>query len=248
MFTPTSARAEKNFAVTPGWDRMPTPTTETLPIRSSYSTSLKPISSLRPSSVAMAARPSVLGKVKEMSVREVADADTFCTIMSMLISVAATASKIRAAWPTRSGTPTIVIFASIMGDAGDDGLLHHGSFLEFGHPGPVLVRERRPYVHPDVLPACVLHAAQMQHLGPACRHLEHLLVTDVRDASSAGHDPRVGGVNAIDVGIDLAMVGAEGRRQRNRRRVRSAAAKRGHVLRVLRNPLEACDDDDVSLI
>ena len=35
MFTPASANAEKNFAVTPGWDRMPTPITETLPIWSS---------------------------------------------------------------------------------------------------------------------------------------------------------------------------------------------------------------------
>ena len=47
-----------------------------------------------------------------MSVRPVSTADTFCTIMSMLISVPATASKIRAASPTRSGTPTMVILAS----------------------------------------------------------------------------------------------------------------------------------------
>ncbi len=48
-----------------------------------------------------------------MSVREVSTADTFCTIMSMLISVSATAVKIRAASPTRSGTPTMVILASL---------------------------------------------------------------------------------------------------------------------------------------
>ena len=39
----------------------------------------------------MAVGPSVLVRVKEISVREVSIADTFCTIMSMLISVAATA-------------------------------------------------------------------------------------------------------------------------------------------------------------
>ena len=61
----------------------------------------------------MAADPSVFGRVKEMSVIELATADSFCTIMSMLMSVAATASKIRAASPTRSGTPTIVILASL---------------------------------------------------------------------------------------------------------------------------------------
>ena len=71
---------------------MPTPTTETAdPVVVKHVVEADFL--LRPSSVAMAARPSVLGNVKEMSVREVADADTFCTIMSMLISVAATASK-----------------------------------------------------------------------------------------------------------------------------------------------------------
>ena len=45
--------------------------------------------------------------------RPVATAETFCTIMSMLMPAAATMPKIRAASPTRSGTPTTVIFASL---------------------------------------------------------------------------------------------------------------------------------------
>ena len=45
--------------------------------------------------------------------RPVPSVDTFCTIMSMLISAAATVWKIRAASPGSSGTPTIVIFASL---------------------------------------------------------------------------------------------------------------------------------------
>ena len=60
----------------------------------------------------MPAWPSSRGSVKEMSVRPVAAADTFCTIMSMLIEASAIARKIRAASPTLSGTPTTVIFAS----------------------------------------------------------------------------------------------------------------------------------------
>jgi hypothetical protein len=39
--------------------------------------------------------------------------DTFCTIMSMLISACATVLKIRPAAPGSSGTPTIVILASL---------------------------------------------------------------------------------------------------------------------------------------
>ena len=61
----------------------------------------------------MAAWPSSRGSVNEMSVRPVAAAETFCTIMSMLIEASATARKIRAASPTLSGTPTTVIFASL---------------------------------------------------------------------------------------------------------------------------------------
>ena len=47
-----------------------------------------------------------------MSVRPVDAADTFCTIMSMLISASAIARKITAASPGLSGTPTTVILAS----------------------------------------------------------------------------------------------------------------------------------------
>lgn len=61
----------------------------------------------------MAPWPSVLGSVKEMSVRPVSVADTFWTIMSMLASDAATAWKISAALPFWSGTPTTVILASL---------------------------------------------------------------------------------------------------------------------------------------
>ena len=45
--------------------------------------------------------------------RLVAAAETFCTIMSRLICASASASKMRAASPTLSGTPTTVILASL---------------------------------------------------------------------------------------------------------------------------------------
>ena len=66
-----------------------------------------------PCSVVIARWPSSRGSVNEMSVRPVATAETFCTIMSMLMPASAMAVKIRAASPTRSGTPTTVIFASL---------------------------------------------------------------------------------------------------------------------------------------
>ena len=48
-----------------------------------------------------------------MSVRLVAAAETFWTIMSRLIAALDSASKMRAASPTLSGTPTTVILASL---------------------------------------------------------------------------------------------------------------------------------------
>ena len=53
------------------------------------------------------------GSVKEMSVRPVAATETFCTIMSMFTPALATTSKMRAALPGTSGTPTTVILASL---------------------------------------------------------------------------------------------------------------------------------------
>ncbi len=64
------------------------------------------------SRASMALRPSALGSVKEMSVRPVEAADTFCTTMSMLTSASAIVRKIAAASPGLSGTPTTVTLAS----------------------------------------------------------------------------------------------------------------------------------------
>ena len=63
-------------------------------------------------SVASAVCPSAAGSVNETSVRPVPPVDTFCTIMSMLISASASAWKIAAAWPGLSGTSTTVTFTS----------------------------------------------------------------------------------------------------------------------------------------
>src|SRR5262245_2513604 len=113
MFTPASASAEKKRAVTPGWVRIPAPISETLPTWSSYWRPSKPISSWMSERTAIAVGPSSLGKVKEISVRPVEAADTFWTIMSMLISASATVRKMAAASPGLSGTPTTVTFASL---------------------------------------------------------------------------------------------------------------------------------------
>ena len=74
--------------------------------------------------------------------------------------------------------------------------------------------------------ARVLDRAQLQHLRARGRHLQHLLEGDDRQLARVGDDARVGAVDARDVGVDLADVGA---RARPRARPRSCRSRRGRA-------------------
>ena len=64
-----------------------------------------------------------------------------------------------------------------------------------------------------------------------------------REPARLGNDARVGRVDAVDVGVDLAFVGGQRRGQRDARRIGAAAAEGGDVA-VGIHALEAGDDDD----
>ena len=68
------------------------------------------------------------------------------------------------------------------------------------------------------------------------------------DLAGLRHDARVGGEDAVDVGVDLADVGAEGSGEGDGRGVGSAAAERGDVARLAVEALEAGDDGDGALV
>ncbi len=175
------------------------------------------------------------GRVKEMSVRPVAAAETFCTIMSMLISASATARKIAAALPGMSGTPTTVIFASLRSCATPEmmgcsnGLIPSGVMVV---PGSLDSRTRSGRDELHVVAPGVLHAPQVQDVRAAGGQLEHLLVGDVRQLPRGRHDAGVGAEDAVDVGVDLADLGAQRCGERDGRRVGPAAAERGDVIAV----------------
>ena len=76
-------------------------------------------------------------------------------------------------------------------------------------PGPFGVVEARADVDRDAVLHPNLHAADLQHLGAERRELEHLFVADARDLARRRADVRVGRVDAVDVGVDLADVGAD---------------------------------------
>ena len=148
--------------------------------------------------------------------------------------------------PGRSGTPITVILASSRdeGDAGDDCLFHLFVFLESDQRAGVrllLHRDRRvgkleSTRSRHLVLAGELHRADLQHLGAEARQLQHLLEGDGVQPARLGHDARVGGVDAVDVGVDLAVVGLERGGERDRRGVRAAAAERGDVAVVRRRP------------
>ncbi|MNS27702.1 hypothetical protein D3C72_596560 [compost metagenome] len=84
----------------------------------------------------------------------------------------------------------------------------------------------------------VLHRAGVQHLGAEAGELEHLVERDLGQQRGLRHDPRVGGEDAVDVGVDLAHVGFERGRQRHRGGVGAAPAQRAD-LAVVGHALEA---------
>ena len=67
------------------------------------------------------------------------------------------------------------------------------------------------------------------------------------DAAGFGHDARVGGVDAIDVGVNLAGIGPQHGGQGDGRRIAAAAAERGDV-EIVVDALEAGGDDDVAVV
>ena len=76
-----------------------------------------------------------MGSVKEMSASLLAPADTFCTIMSMLISASASTRKICAAstGPVGHAVDGDLAFAAVVRDARDDRLFHREVLHRAGH-------------------------------------------------------------------------------------------------------------------
>ena len=94
-----------------------------------------------------------------------------------------------------------------------------------------------------VEPAGVFDGTQMENLGAVCRHFEGFFVSEGSDVAGGFADAGVGGEDAVDIGLDLAHVRPERRREGNRGGVGAAAAEGGDVV-VPVHALEAGDDRD----
>ena len=96
---------------------------------------------------------------------------------------------------------------------------------------------------PDTVVAGELDRAEHQHPGAAGRQLEHLLVADLGELARVGDEPWIGGEDTVDVGVDLADIGAERGGERDGGRVGAATAESRH-LEGGRDALEARDEHD----
>src|SRR5690606_32436998 len=99
----------------------------------------------------------------------------------------------------------------------------------------------------DVVLAGELHRADLQHLGTEAGHFQQLFEGDLLQALGTRHHARVGGVDAIDIGIDLALIGLQRRCQGHASGIGAATTKGGDIA-VLVNALETGDDDDTTSI
>ena len=155
--------------------------------------------------------------------------------MSMLMPASASGRKTGAAMPGgRARRDRHLRLAGVVGDARDDGLLSTSSSLTIQVPSSLV--ERRADVDRHAVVASVLDRAQHQDARAVRRQVEHLLVRHLRELARLRDDPRVGAVDAVDVGVDLAHVRLERGRERDRGRVGAAAAERRDVARRSRRP------------
>ena len=137
-------------------------------------------------------------------------------------------------------------------DAGNDLLFHDFTLVAnqcagrmVGHRVDVLrLFETGAHEDAHIVHHRKLDRAHLHHLGAERRHLEHFLERDLLHAGRARHDARVGRVDAVDVGVDVAAVGLNGGRHSDRGSVRAAAPERGDAAGFLVQPLEARDDGD----
>ncbi|SPA14560.1 conserved hypothetical protein [Cupriavidus taiwanensis] len=140
-------------------------------------------------------------------------------------------------------------FVAGKGDAGDDSGFHGGVFflksdqrarVHFLLERHKRVGQRRQHAGLDAVLAGELHRADLQHLGAEAGHFQHFLEGDLVQAAGVLDHARVGGVDAVDVGVDQALVGLDRGGNGHGRGVRAAAAQRGDVAVVV-DALEAGD-------
>ncbi len=158
------------------------------------------------------------------------------------------ANREKIAWltPGRSGTPSIVMRASSLTSAAPQtGLL--GRFRLGDDHRARHVAETAANVDRHVELLGEFDRAAVHHAGAEAGQLQHFVVADAFHAACFGQLARIGRVDAVDVGVNLAGIGTQHGRQGHGRGVAAAAAERGDV-EILVDALKAGGDHDVAFV
>jgi hypothetical protein len=176
---------------------------------------------------------------------------TLWAIMSTAMLASASAANTRWLTPGRSGTPSSTTRASSAASATP----HAGISLIHGASGTIHVPTASDFAfrtikgHVELLGE--LDRPRVHDAGAHARHLQHLVVADGVHLAGVGDDPRVGGVHAVHVGVDLALDVVPGELDRGRDRHRggvAAAPPQGGDVAQLVHALEAGQHDDVPAV
>ncbi len=140
------------------------------------------------------------------------------------------------------------------GDAGDNLAFHDFLLVADECPGrnamgidvfgPIEAR-----AHEDAHPALhgKLDRAHLQDIGAERGHLQHFLVGDPFQAPGFLLHVRIGRIDPVDVGIDIAAFGMDRRRNGDGAGIGAAAAERGDAAGLLVDALEAGNDRDLAI-
>jgi len=121
-----------------------------------------------------------------------------------------------------------------------------GGIEKIAHARCVRILEGRPHEGAHLVHHGEFDRAHLENLGAERGHFEHFLEADLGEPPRLGFDARVGGVDAVDVGIDVAAVGLHGGGDRHGAGIRTAAPERGDAV-VRAGALESRDHGHLSL-
>ena len=88
----------------------------------------------------------------------------------------------------------------------------------------------------------------LQNLGAERRHFQHFFKSDPLHTARFRHDARIGGVDAIDVRIDVAAIRLDGGGERDGAGVGAAPAQRRDAAGFLVQSLKTGDDRDFAAL
>jgi hypothetical protein len=137
--------------------------------------------------------------------------------MSTLMWASASGPKIAAETPGPVRQPPQGNLRLVLGvgNAGNDFLFHDfflvanessGRVEQIAHSWGVRIFETGAHEGPDLVHHGQLDRPDLQHLGSERCHFQHLLEGDLLHPPCLGLDPRIRGVDTIDIGVDVAPV------------------------------------------